>query len=194
MSPLPVEALAPPGSTLYLALLGLVLFGRTMDLFSTWIATPSLELEANPIARWLGWRAGIVVNVVVAFAVALLPLAAISIATTSVFVAARNLQSAWLMRVLGEHEYRVWLAARYREGRRGVFVICLVLHAGLIALVGIGLMAFSAWLLVPFAVGFGIVTYALAVGFFTGLAMRRAARRDRELEDAFAARSRSSVG
>ena len=174
---LTLESVAPFGSTAYLLLLALVLFGRGMDLFSTWIATPTLELEANPIARRLGWRAGVAVNLAAAGLLAFLPLAALSVTTTSVLVAARNLQSAWLMRTLGEHEYRAWIAARYRETRRGVFVICLVLNTGLIGLVGAALMLFSRGLLVPFAVGFGIVTYALAVALFTGLGMHRAARR-----------------
>jgi len=171
-----VDRTVPFGSVEYLFFVLLVVFGRAADLFSTWVATPTLELEANPIAKWLGWRGGVWVNLVVAVVVALLPLAAISVATTSVLVAARNLQSAWLVRVLGEHEYRMWIAARYRETRPGVFLVCLVMHAGLIALVGAGLMSFSGWRLVPFGVGFGIVVYALAVVLFTGISMRRAAR------------------
>ncbi len=175
MSRWEVHQAADFGSVDYMILVLLVLFGRGMDLLSTWIATPTLELEANPLARWLGWRAGIMVNVVLAAFLALIPLAAISVATTSVMVAARNLQSAWLTRVVGEHEYRMWIAEKYREGPRGVFIICLVMHAGLIALVGVSLMTFSRWQLVPFAIGFGILTYAVAVALFTAMAMRRAA-------------------
>lgn len=178
MSDLDLHNLAAFGSPAYLALLGLVLFGRGMDLFSTWIATPTLELEANPIARRLGWRGGVVVNLFASLALALLPLAAIAVATTSVLVASRNLQSAWLMRVLGEHAYRAWIAARYRESRRGVFLVCLLLHAGLIALVGGALLAFGRDQLVPLGIGLGIVTYALAIALYTALAMRRAAGTD----------------
>ncbi|MBX3747737.1 MAG: hypothetical protein KF833_20710 [Verrucomicrobiae bacterium] len=178
MTTWPIDHVTAFGSIDHLALVLLVLFGRGMDLLSTWVATPCLELEANPIARWLGWRAGMAVNGVVALGVGLLPLAAISIATTSLLVASRNFQSAWLTRVVGELEYRRWIAARYREGRPGVFLICLILHAGLVALVGVGLMAGSQWRLIPFAIGLGVVTYALAIAVFTGLAMRRAGRSD----------------
>lgn len=177
-----IQYVAPIGSVDYVLFVLIVMFGRAMDMLSTWIATPTLELEANPLARWLGWRAGIVVNLIASAIIAILPLAAISVATTSVLVASRNLQSAWLTRVLGEHEYRMWIAARYREGRRGVFLICLVLHAGLISLVGTSLMIFSYRQLIPFSIGFGILIYALAVGLFTGLAMRRAARQEAALE------------
>lgn len=176
-----LDAIAPFGSGLYFLLLGVVLAGRGADLFSTWIATPTLALEANPIARWLGWKAGIVANLVMAALVALLPLAAISIATTSIMVAARNLQSAWLIRAVGEHAYQSWIAARYRNSSPGIFFCLLALHTGLITMIGAALMSFSGQQLVPFAMGFGIVVYAIAVSFFTSLSMRRAARQQRAL-------------
>lgn len=174
------DVLVPYGSAPYLGLLALLLFARGADLFSTWVATPTLELEANPIARALGWRGGIVVNFLAAVAIAALPLAAISIATTSLLVASRNLQAAWLVRAVGEHAYRDWIAARYRETPPGVFLLLLLLHTGFIAFIGGGLMLFSRWNLIPFAVGFGIVVYAVAVGLFTGLSMARAAKRHRQ--------------
>jgi len=40
----------------------LLLFSRATDFLSTWIATPNLLLEANPIARKLRWKWGIIVN------------------------------------------------------------------------------------------------------------------------------------
>jgi hypothetical protein len=177
MNGLEIDRVAAFGSPEYLLCVLILVFGRGMDLLSTWMATPTLVLEANPMARWLGWRAGVVVNLIACVGIAMLPLAAVSVATMSVMVASRNLQSAWLIRVLGEHEYRGWIAARYREAERGVFLICLVLHASLLSLVGAILMIFSRQQLVPFGVGFGMVTYAVAVAFFTFLGMRRAARK-----------------
>jgi uncharacterized membrane protein len=152
-----------------------------MDLVSTWLATPTLQLEANPIARWLGWRRGWVVNALASVALALIPLAAVSVTTTSLMVAARNAQSAWIVRSMGEFEYRSWIAARYRAAGRGVFLVSLLMNTGLTALVGAGLMVFSRWQLLPgltalVGAGLGVVVYALAVGLYTGMAMRRAAR------------------
>ena len=43
------------GSRWYLRLLCLLLAARGMDLLSTRMATPHLMLEANPVARRLGW-------------------------------------------------------------------------------------------------------------------------------------------
>jgi len=89
------------GSPAWWVFLGIVAVARGADLFSTWLATPGLELEANPVARRLGWRWGIPLNVAMSLGTAMWPLLGLSLATTSFLVAARNLQQAWLMRTLG---------------------------------------------------------------------------------------------
>jgi hypothetical protein len=107
-----VDDLVQFGSRAYFAFFLLLLFGRSMDFLSTWIATPNLVLEANPLARRLSWRWGIPINLLFCGIFAHMPLAAIIIATTSVLVAARNFQMAWLMRSYGEENYRAWFLAR----------------------------------------------------------------------------------
>jgi len=42
-----------------------LLLARSMDLITTYMVTPDLRLEVNPLVRWLGWRWWIVVNVLV---------------------------------------------------------------------------------------------------------------------------------
>ena len=86
-----------------------------MDFLSTWIATPNLVLEGNPLAKKLGWKWGVPLNVVICLALPLWPLSAIVVSTASVLVAARNFQSAWLMRSLGEEIYRRWHVERVRK-------------------------------------------------------------------------------
>lgn len=171
-----MDEFVPFGSALYFALLGVVLSARGADFLSTWVATPNLVLEANPISKMLGWKAGIAVNLLLCFGFALWPLPCIVISTTSFLVAARNFQSAWLMRSLGEEPYRYWVVERMRETPLPLYVFCLLAQSVLVGVVGLGLMLFSRWYLVPFAVGMGIVTYAFAVMFFTLLALWRARR------------------
>jgi hypothetical protein len=49
------EEFVPFGGPLYFALLSCLVVARSMDFLSTWIATPNLVLEANPLARkWAG--------------------------------------------------------------------------------------------------------------------------------------------
>jgi len=169
----------PFGGRIYFAMLALLFLSRGMDFLSTWVATPNLVLEGNPVARKLGWRWGIPVNVLVCGALAFWPVPAIVLATTSVLVAARNFQSAWLMRSLGEHLYRDWHVERVQETRASLYVFCLLGQTLLVAGVGAAVMYFSDGP-VPQAIGMGIIAYAIAVAFFTLLSvwrMRRATRR-----------------
>lgn len=169
------------GSGEYLALLGLLVFSRGMDFLSTWIATPNLVLEANPIARKLRWKWGIPVNLLLCLAFARWPLTAIIISTTSVLVAARNFQHAWLMRSQGEESYRSWFVERLDETPPGLFLFCLLAQTSLTAAVGVALICFGRLEQeVPVGIGMGIVGYALAVAIYSIIALwrnRRMARR-----------------
>ena len=166
----------------YFLIFLLLLVCRGMDVLSTWVATPNLVLEGNPIAKSLGWRWGLPVNVCVCFLLAFWPLPAIVFSTTSALVAARNFQSAWLMRSLGEQAYRDWHIARIQETRITLYLFCLAGNTLLIAGVGAAVIYFSnaTWgaetPLVPFAIGLGIIGYAGAVAFFTLLAIWRLRR------------------
>ena len=176
----------PFASRDYCLLLLLLVFARGMDFLSTWIATPNMVLEGNPFAKKLGWRWGLLFNLVLVSVLALWPLSAIVVATASVLVAARNFQSAWLMHSLGEEIYRRWHVERVQETRITVYLFCLAGNTLLTAGVGAALIyASHLRLLLPFAIGMGMVAYAIAVAFYTLLAIwriRRAAKREaREL-------------
>jgi hypothetical protein len=93
-----------------------------------------------------------------------------------VLVAARNFQSAWLMRSLGEENYRRWHVGRVQETRITVYLFCLAGNTLLTAGVGTALIYFSNQRLAPFAIGTGMVAYALAVAFYTLLAVWRIRR------------------
>jgi hypothetical protein len=170
----------PFASREYCLLLLLLVFARGMDFLSTWIATPNLVLEGNPLAKKLGWQWGLLLNLVLVSVLAMWPLSAIVVATASVLVAARNFQSAWLMHSLGEEIYRQWHVERIQETRITLYLFCLAGNTLLTAGVGAALIYFSHLRLVPFAIGMGIVAYAVAVAFYTLLAIwriRRAAKK-----------------
>jgi hypothetical protein len=163
------------GSRWYWLFLNLLLLARGMDLLSTWLATPNLALEANPIARRLGWRWGLVLNVALCAFFAAWPLPAVIISTTSLLVAARNFQGVWLMRTLGEEEYRRWMSERVIETRPALYLGCLFAQAALVGGVGGALVLCTRdW--VPLGIGLGIVGYALAVLLFTLLSVWRLRR------------------
>ena len=118
-----MEEAIPFAGREYFILLALLLFSRGADFLSTWVATPNLVLEGNPLAKKLGWKWGMIVNLVLCLSFALFPMMAIVISTTSVLVAARNFQQAWLMRTLGEERFRDWHVARLVETRMGLYLL-----------------------------------------------------------------------
>ena len=176
-----MDDLLPIGSTAYLVFLGLLVFARGMDFLSTWVATPNLALEANPIAKRMGWKVGIIVNLLFCVAFAMWPLPGIVIMTTSLLVAARNFQGAWLMRSMGESHYRFWMAERLSEAPRPLYLWCLFAQVALYSCIGGGLMYFSqtrdTLLLVPFGVGMGMITYSVAVLVYSLLSVSRILRK-----------------
>jgi hypothetical protein len=169
------------GSREYFEMLALLIFSRGMDFLSTWVATPNLVLEGNPIAKKLGWKWGLPLNLAVIVGLAMWPLSAIVVSTASVLVAARNFQSAWLMHSLGEERYRDWHVERIQETRISVYLLCLFGNTLLTAAVGAAVIWFSRtergeWQLVPLAIGMGMIAYALAVTLYTLLAIWRLRR------------------
>jgi hypothetical protein len=165
----------------YCLMLLLLVFSRGMDFLSTRIATPNLVLEGNPLAKKLGWKWNILLNIVLVGILALWPLSAIVVATASVLVAARNFQSAWLMHSLGEEAYRQWHVERVRETPVTLYLFCLAGNTLLTAGVGGVLIYFSHLRLVPFAIGTGMVAYAVAVALYTLLAIWRIHRAAKKL-------------
>jgi hypothetical protein len=163
------------GTRTYGILFVLLVVSRGMDFLSTRIATPNLILEGNPIARKLGWTWGLVANIGFCFLFSFWPLPAIVISTTSLLVAARNFQSAWLMRSLGEHRYREWYVERIQETSVTLYLVCLFGQTALTAAVGAGVIYFTTWDRDPvlLAIGLGIIAYALAVAFYSLLGFWR---------------------
>lgn len=181
-----MDDLVPFGSREYCLSLLVLIFGRGMDILSTWVATPNLALEGNPVAKWLGWRRGILVNLAVSAGLALSPSMAIAVSTMSVLVASRNFQSAWIMRSMGEAAYRDWYVRRLQETRAPLLIFCIFGQTLLTAAVGIGIMYFGSDRIFAAAIGLGIVCYAGVVAFYTLLAVWRLRRAyDRQVADSF---------
>jgi hypothetical protein len=176
-----MDQVLPFASGLWFLTLAFLVIARGMDMVSTWIATPNLALEGNPIAKLLGWRWGIPVNFGCCLVLAFMPFAAVVMCTVSVLVAARNFQSAWLMRSMGEPAYREWHTQRFQETRIDLYLLCLAGHTLLTAGVGAALVWFGSRLFIVLGIGVGIIGYASAVAFFTLLAiwrLRRASLRE----------------
>lgn len=164
-------------SPAYWAMFALLFFARGMDLLSTRVATPNLVLEGNPIARRLGWKIGGLLNLAICFLFALLPMAAIIIATAGVLVAAHNFHAAWLMRSMGEEAYRDWFVERITSTPISLFLTSLLGETALTALVGGAIVWATPTNAIVFPIGLGILAYAAIVLFYTSLSLWRLRRR-----------------
>jgi hypothetical protein len=173
-----MEESVPFGSRTYFLLLLVLLVSRGMDFLSTWVATPNMVLEGNPIAKKLGWRWGVPLNLMLCFLFAAWPLPGIVISTTSVLVAARNFQAAWLMRSMGEEHYREWHVERIRETSATLYLACLFGQSALFAALGLAVIYFTHWekQTALLAIGLGIVAYALAVVIYSLIGVCRLRR------------------
>ncbi len=170
-----MEDAVPFASRDYFIFSIVLLFSRGADFLSTRIATPNLVLEGNPLAKKLGWKLGGILNVVLCFTFSFYPLMATIISTTSLLVAARNFQNAWLMRTLGEEDYRDWFVSCLLRSHLGTYIFCLFAQTALFALIGAAVMYFSDRL-IPFGIGVGMLAYAATVVFYTLLGLWRIRR------------------
>jgi len=83
-----MDDLIAVGSRHYFFFLMLLLVSRGADFLSTWIATPNMVLEGNPLAKMLGWKWGSFINLVLCGVFAAWPLAVpLLITTATIFVA-----------------------------------------------------------------------------------------------------------
>ncbi|HUD45331.1 MAG TPA: hypothetical protein VMR33_00805 [Candidatus Baltobacteraceae bacterium] len=166
----------PFGSRGYVVMCVLLLCARGMDFLSTWVATPNLVLEGNPLAKKLGWKWGALVNLALCVTFAFWPLTAIIVITAGLLVAAHNFHAAWLMRSMGEDAYREWFSERIAQTRMPLYLACLLGETFLTGVIGGALILFSEMDSVAFAIGFGIVAYSVIVLFYTLLSLWRLRR------------------
>jgi len=162
----------------------LILLSRLGDIGSTYLITPKLKLETNPIARKLGWWfaiATVFVCLVPYYSTAL----AIVILVPSLMVCAANTGKVWFARAYGEDNYHELILNVARRSRLSHALIPTLVAAIFTALIGLILLMLSPdptnwgyW----FAQGF--LAYAFVIGFYGSLffvrLFRRAKREDKK--------------
>jgi hypothetical protein len=144
-----------------------------MDFLSTWVATPNLALEGNPLMKMAGWKWGGLINLLLVLVFSFSPASSIMLCSTSLLVAGRNFQNAWLMRSMGEEPYREWYVGRMMQTKKSLFLLCLGGQTFPLLLLGFALVYFSYGALLPACIGLGMIGYTIAILFFTILSMWR---------------------
>ena len=129
--------------------------------------------RGQPVREVAGVAPGILLNLVVAPIIACWPMLAVSMTTTSCMVAARNLHSAWIMRLMGEDAYKEWFGCWMHAAPRVLFLGCHWGEAFLSGCIGGALVGLGPPHVVSFGIGVGMLAYGVAVAVFTTLASIR---------------------
>ena len=97
-------------------LCGLILFSRLGDILTTYLVTPTLRLEANPIVRKLRWPFAVVTLLVCLVAYFNTGIG-VTVLITSLLVSASNATKVWSARTMGEQAYEELLLSLARRSR-----------------------------------------------------------------------------
>ena len=156
----------------------LLLIARIGDVVTTFLITPNLVLEANPIVRKLGWRFALL-TLGVCFLPYLSVQAAVAGLMISLFVSASNAGKVWMVRPIGEHVYAALLIDVARKSKLSHALLGIAASSFFIALAGGTILLFypapeADW---GFWLGIGVLLYAVVVWFYRTLAMVRLFRR-----------------
>ena len=156
-----------------LVLIVLLLVSRLGDIGSTWLATPELKLESNPVVRkfrwWYAWA-----TLLLCFVPLVSLGASVAILVASLLVTSSNLSKGWLMRSLGEDGY---LLLMHETAVRSSLPVALGFTLGSAAAVGL-----VGWLALVTSGGdgtwgywgaTGILIYAAAIAFYGAISVVR---------------------
>ena len=157
-----------------LILAALILVSRLADLGSTYLVSPKLQLESNPVVqRWKWPYAFLTLFVFV------LPYwsvgAGIVVMVASLLVAASNSSKILMSRTLGESEYRAMIVATAARADPVPGLIFTLLPALFMAILGWAVMYFypDPDTDLGYYVGLGILGYAMVVAIYGPLTFLR---------------------
>ncbi len=153
----------------------LILLSRLGDIGSTYLTSPNLELESNSVIRRLRWPFAALT--VLVFIIPWWDVGSgIVIMVASLLVAASNSSKLWLIRAMGETEYRALLVRSMTASARLFPSLIFSLMPALF----MGILGATVMYLYPsettdpgYHVGLGIVGCALVVAWYSPLTFLR---------------------
>jgi len=148
----------------------LILGARLADIASTYLATPSLKLEANPVVKRVGWSLPLV-----SVMVCVIPYLSVGVGmvvlVVSLWVSADNIARLWFIHALGESAYHDMIQRALDRGSPRELL--LTMYAKTICILVLGsLLCVLAYASpeppLSFWFGVGILSYAL-IGLWMGM-------------------------
>jgi hypothetical protein len=172
--PTPPKSLMPTFQQLPHVIASLLLLARIGDVGSTYLISPQLKLEANPLARRFRWPFAALTLLLAAIPYYSLPIG-IAALILSLLVCASNCSRIWFVRTMGEAEYYSLIIDVARRVPPGLGIVyCLFSPLCMVLIGGVILLFYpdrrNDWAYY-FALGFFI--YAFAIAFYGTLTFLR---------------------
>ncbi len=95
----------------------ITIFGRLLDILSTRYVTRELKLETNKIARRIGWKGMILMQIPIVVLGSLDFYLSFFIFWWSLFLFANNIEGSWYIREAGEVEYQKEIKSRLEQSK-----------------------------------------------------------------------------
>ena len=126
----------------YLINFFIVLLGRLLDVLSTRYVTKELKLETNKLARRVGWRGMVLLQIPILILGTIEFYFAFFIFVWSLFLFANNIQGAWYIRELGEDKYQEELRIRVKNSKTWKIILGELSNLITFSLAGIFILIF----------------------------------------------------
>jgi hypothetical protein len=145
----------------------LILIARLGDIGTTYLVTPRLTLEANPIMKRLGWPFALATLLVALLPYWNAPISVI-VLVPSLLVSSSNASKIWTARTLGEEAYGNLLRELAQRSRLWHAVLPIVVSSLFMLVAGVLMVELSGGPEVDWGYwfGLGIVLYAIVMAVY----------------------------
>ncbi|MFX1315334.1 MAG: hypothetical protein ACFE9T_05685 [Promethearchaeota archaeon] len=120
----------------------IIIIGRLLDIVSTRYVSKELKLETNKLARRIGWRGMILLQIPIVILGSLDFYLAFFVFIWSLFLFANNLMGSWNTKQIGEDQYYEELKSRLRETKNWQIIISEISYIFTFTLTGIFIIVF----------------------------------------------------
>ena len=120
----------------------ITIIGRLLDILSTRYVTKELKLETNKLARKIGWRGMILMQIPIVILGSLDFYFSFFILWWSIFLFANNIEGSWYIKEAGEEEYQKEIKSRLEKSKKWKIVFSELSSVLKFTLVGIFIIIF----------------------------------------------------
>ncbi|MFX1410202.1 MAG: hypothetical protein ACFFA6_07610 [Promethearchaeota archaeon] len=120
----------------------IIIIGRLLDILSTRYVSKELKLETNKLARRIGWRGMILLQIPIIILGSLDFYLAFFVFIWSLFLFANNTMGSWNTRQIGEEQYYEELKSRLKETTKWQIILSEISYIFTFTLTGILIIVF----------------------------------------------------